>query len=212
MRTPWLLAWLTLGSLCIATGARADARSDHYAGLQLAPSTHAGFIHQLFFAGAGAELSLSKWLLVELSISGATRPILMNPRGDLPGALHSSLGVFSRAGGGTHTFVYGVGMSYSNRYECPRYCSLFATLGGPEEDRTAHDLLTLDFSVGYEARLASNFFLRGITRLEAPIYMSALTTRNYGPGEHSFGNDDDKSFLTRVAFQLTVGYAFHVPR
>lgn len=191
--------------------ARADSRveepSDHYAGLQLAPSVHAGVVHENIFVGAAAELSFQKWLLIELAVSGQTPP-MNDSSGDDPGAVHTSLGVYSRAGGATHAFVYGVGMSYSNRYECPDYCSVFSAIYGPEEDRAALNLVSADFAAGYEMRLSSGFFLRGMTRLEAPVYLSDLVTRDYGDGETSLGPDrNGKAFLLRLSVHLTVGYA-----
>jgi hypothetical protein len=188
--------------LCARPGARADV--DRYAGLQLAPSVHLGVAGRVFSGGAGAELSFTKWLLVELQLSGLTRA-----EPDVPGSVRTSLGLYSRIGGSTHAFVYGTGVSYNTRLECPKYCTLFATLYGPEESRTALDLWTADVGGGYEARLASRLFFRGIARFEIPLYAGEFGTRDYGP-EFSPIESDRRGYgyLLRLSVYLTVGYAF----
>jgi hypothetical protein len=109
--------------------------------------------------------------------------------------------------------VYGAGVSYTNRYECPRYCSVFAAVGGPEESRAALDLWTADVAVGYEARLSSRFFLRGIGRFGIPVRMSDLRTRDYGDGHGSVSVEAHGNFfLLRLSVYLTVGYAFELTR
>jgi len=204
-----------LVSVAFLLCAAASARADHYAGLQLAPTVHGGSATPVLFGGAGAELSFTKWLLVELMVSGQSAPFGDDNRSySLPGAVQTALAVYSRAGGGTHTFVYGVGTSYSNRYECPRYCSMFAAIGGPEEHRAALDLISADLAVGYEARLSSALFFRGISKLQVPVYMSDMTTRDWSDGVTHVGKDYGGGWwqFARLSLYLTVGYAFELHR
>ncbi|MDB4988328.1 MAG: hypothetical protein JWN04_3506 [Myxococcaceae bacterium] len=195
--------------------ATANARADHYAGLKLAPTVHGGVANRVVFGGAGAELSFQKWLLVELMVSGQSAPVGDYGRAyHLPGAVQTALAVYSRAGGGTHTFVYGVGTSYSSRYECPSACSLFAALGGPEEHRAALDLISADVALGYEARLASGLFFRGINKLQVPVFMSDMTTRDASEGVTHLGKHYGGGWteFSRLSIYLTVGYAFQLHR
>jgi hypothetical protein len=206
----YLLVLLTLLST-----AAPIARADDYAGLQLAPSVHAGFAHEVLFGGAGAELSFAKWLLVELMVSGQSAPLANDYRSyHLPGAVQTALSVYSRAGGGTHTFVYGVGTSYSSRYECPAYCSLIAAWGGPEEHRAALDLISADIAAGYEARLSSGLFFRAITKLQVPVFMSDMTTRAANEGVTRLGKHYGGGWteFNRISIYLTVGHAFRLRR
>jgi len=70
---------LTLTFLCTTQMARAGAPSDsgrdHYADLQLAPSVHTGVAATNYIGGVGAEISLHRWLLTELSVSRHSRPL-----------------------------------------------------------------------------------------------------------------------------------------
>jgi hypothetical protein len=64
--------------------------------------------------------------------------------------------------------------------------------------------------VGYEARLPSGLFFRGIAKLQIPIFMSDMTTRDWDEGVTHVGKHYGGGWLqfVRSSMYLTIGYAF----
>jgi hypothetical protein len=192
---------LLLALSCAAMATR--AQDDAYAGTQLAPTVHLGVGTPHALGGIGADLSLGRWLDVEVWGSRVSRPFAERW---YPGAWSAGVAVQSRVAGSRHAFVYGLGLVYSSRFACPRGCTLSAAIA-LEEARVVSDMVEAQVRLGYELRLPSRWFVRALLTADLPFAKSDVSY--VGPDERYHYDEPPLTFMHGTGL-LTAGYAFRL--
>lgn len=192
---------LLIACLVETAAAQAQREPSAYDGVQLAPTVLLSVSGPHYQGGFGADLSVSRWLDLELWGTRVSEP---NADSSYPGHWAAGLAVNSRVAWHTSAFVYGLGLTYTSRFECPVGCSVLSF--SLEEHRAADDLLAAQLRAGYEARF-EHAFLRVLASFNLPF--SSSYVEHVSSGDRYPYHETPTRFM-HCAVAFTAGYVFHL--